>query len=176
MDVGVQIIFENGTGTWPWYTAVDRDAPSSYGKNLCGVINYKVKPVSSDPSQTNLVTMSGTGLRFAPSLANVPGTYDMLLIGTLPNGLSAAVPFKVAVSPCEAEITWLPAQSTLTNWERQWSSDAFLYDITNSINAFNQTPSCGYDIKYTIKWEDLVNKPGVRSTQQPVEVKYDYPT
>jgi len=53
--------------------------------------------------------MSGTGLRFAPSLANVPGTYDMLLIGTLPNGLSAAVPFKVAVSPCEAEITWLPA-------------------------------------------------------------------
>ena len=176
MDVGVQIIFENGTGTWPWYTAVDRDAPSSYGKNLCGVISYKVKPVSADPAQANLVTMSGSGLTFAPSLANAPGTYNMILIGTLPNGISAQVPFKVTVNPCEADITWLPAQSTLTNWRREWSSDAFLYDITNTIKAFSQTPSCGYDIQYTIKWEDLVNKPGVKSTQQPVEVQFNAPT
>ena len=104
----------------------------------------------------------GTGLRFAPTLANQPGIYNMLLIGTLEYyGIQAIQPFQVAVKACEADLVVNPAQATLNSWSKMWGSEAFFYDISSTISAFSQTPACNYDIAVTIKYEDIEFYPGV---------------
>jgi len=107
LSVGNQIIFELGPGTWPWYTEVD----ASQGDERCGTIVYSVEPVQNgDATQAGLVTLNNGVLTFAPETFNVPGVYEFLLIGTLWPGKAKAELFTVRVTPCIADIIYLPAQ------------------------------------------------------------------
>ena len=103
-------MFELGPGYWPWYTAVD----GAFGPERCGPISYSVEPVQiEDPTQANLVTYDNGLLTFAPSTFNAPRVYEFLLIGTLWPGKSKAEIFTVNVTPCIADIVYLPAQQQL---------------------------------------------------------------
>lgn len=86
--------------------------------------------------------------------------------------VTAARAFYVVVMPCEAELISVGAQLSLTDIEREWSADAFLYNIENTIAAYDQKPACGYDLDYLVKYEDMYNNPGVRTTDAPVEALF----
>jgi len=88
----------NNANAWPWTTNVDIAVGGTFGPNLCGDIVYSIVPQNTaDPFQANLVTFDSSGvnpsLEFNPTLNNVPGTYDMWLYGTLPNGNWSRVAF-----------------------------------------------------------------------------------
>ena len=57
-----QIIFENGAGTFPWFTSVDVTTDGEkYGTSLCGPIVYSVEPVDqNDPTLVDLVALEPT--------------------------------------------------------------------------------------------------------------------
>lgn len=112
LSVGNQIVFELGSGYWPWFTAVD----GAFGPERCGPISYHVEPVQiEDPTQAGLVTYDNGLLTFAPETFNEPRVYEFLLIGTLWEGKAKAELFTVRVTPCIADIVALPAQSMLVS-------------------------------------------------------------
>lgn len=112
-------------------------------------------------------------LRFAPTPEHPAQTYELALVGRLPNGIEKAEPFTVVVKPCEADIISAAAQLSLSDQMRLWGSDPYLFDIFSTIQAYSQVPACGYELRHRVKWENLLTDPGVTTTSAPVEVLYD---
>lgn len=102
---------------------MDIDSQGKYGEFLCGPIEYKIMTDESIPQETDLVTMSGDVLTFAPQLDDQLGPQNLVLIGFLPNysGVVQAEVFTVIVEACIADLVALPAQEALTDIEKQWS-------------------------------------------------------
>lgn len=79
----------------------------------------------------------------------------------------------MTVLACEATLFYGAAQTTLNDVAREWGDPAFSYNIENTINAYYQEPACGYPIKYSIMYENVIENPNVRFAEQPVEAEYN---
>ena len=106
-------------------------------------------------------------------LDHEPGIFELALVGSLPNGIEAVQPFSVVVKQCEADIISVDAQLSLADQMRLWGSDPYLYEILNTLDAYEQKPACGYEMSHRIKYENLITDPGVKHSEAPVEVVYD---
>jgi len=112
LSLAEEIQFNNGFGSWPWTVQVDNKNPDPafYGTFLCGEIEYRVE------GPPGLVTIGPNfELKFAPTLDHNPGTYEMALVGRLPNGIEAVETFDVVVTQCQADIISVDAQMTLSD-------------------------------------------------------------
>ena len=91
------------------------------------------------PQKTDLVIKEGDWLTFAPNLSHAPNRYSLLLFAYLEDYsmVTAQRAFTVVVLPCEAQLISVGAQLSLTDIEREWSADAFLYNIENTIAAYD---------------------------------------
>ena len=158
-------------GAWTWPVKIDETTGGSYGPSLCGKVVYSVMTNEVIPQVTNLVTLNSGVLTFAPQVTHPVGTHDLLLVGTLESypSIQAVEPFQVTVLPCEASLYYGAAQQTLSSQMREWGDPAHYYDISNTIAAYVQEPACGYPLKYTIWYENVIANQGVRFASQPVE-------
>ena len=122
-------------GTWPWMSKTDYDL----GYNVCGTVTYSVLIVDpSSPtgySSTDLVVQSVTGtgepmLVLQPSLDYTPGNYNLILVGTLPNGISVSQPFTVTVLDCVVDtLSWMDGVE-INPFTNIWYSAPASYDIS----------------------------------------------
>lgn len=103
---------------WPWRTNLDYITSSQYegGNLLCGQVDYAVfynfngnyeQPLNDFVALRTETLPTGEvvdKIDFNPTLANAPGTYDMVLCGRLqsyyPAVSESCVPFRVQVTRC----------------------------------------------------------------------------
>jgi hypothetical protein len=106
---------EIAIGKWPWVVKLDLEVSSAYTKPLCGSITYQVLTKEVIPQVTDLVTLNGNVLTFAPKLTHAPGVYNLVLVGTLKDYpmIQAVESFRVQVLACVATINFNAAQQTL---------------------------------------------------------------
>ena len=124
-------------GKWPWTTAVEYEL----GRNVCGEIVYDV--LVADPfsptgySSQDLVVMGTDPTTGEPTLVLKPTvehpvqTYDMILVGTLPNGVSTAEPFRVTVLDCVVQDFYWIDGTERPPMENIWYKDSLAFDIAD---------------------------------------------
>ena len=148
---------EIAIGRWPWAVQLDYEVGPSYKRPICGPIAYQVLTKEAIPQVQDLVTLNGNVLTFAPQLKHTPGNYDLILVGTLIDYpfIQHTELFQVQVLPCVATINFNAAQQTLLDQYRYWGDSAYTYNIQNTIQAYTQSPNCGYEMTYAIWYENV---------------------
>lgn len=80
-------------------------------------------------SETDLVVMdidSLTGkptLVLQPSLSYTPGNYNLILVGTLPNGVTTSEPFSVSVLDCVVDNMYWVEGTSISDLTNIWYDD-----------------------------------------------------
>lgn len=112
------LVMQTSVANWPWRTNLDYFTGGQYenGSLLCGQVDYAVffnfdgnfeTPVDNFVELRQEVLPNGDvidKIDFSPTLAQQPGTYDMVLCGRLqqyyPAVQESCVPFRVQVTRC----------------------------------------------------------------------------
>jgi len=111
LNLSTQIPLDTAGGVWPWYSQVNMDV----GASVCGPIDITVTYQDGNPQ--DMVTFVDTNtIKFWPTLAHAPGTYNFKMTATLRNyGLQSSQDFVGIVGECLPVINSQAASDALAD-------------------------------------------------------------